>query len=137
MYYFSGVWLIVLGILGAAGLIISKKPSAKELIDKLTPYQGWIGFVSAWWGIWGIIGALRLMSWSMGAALTWMIVGAVQFCLGMILGVGVIKTFVKNKDAQKKITDLVAKLIPFQGTLGLIAIGLGVWGIISSFIFTH
>jgi hypothetical protein len=37
-----GVWLAVLGILGASNLIIARKPDAKELIAKLAPYQGWI-----------------------------------------------------------------------------------------------
>src|SRR5688572_24169381 len=38
---------IILGILGgilaAAALIVSKKPDAKQLIDKLTPFQALIG----------------------------------------------------------------------------------------------
>ena len=51
----SGLWLAVLGILGASNLIIARKPDAKELIAKLAPYQGWIGAVSALWGAWGIV----------------------------------------------------------------------------------
>src|SRR5215468_2213849 len=50
------------GILAASALIIARKPNAKELIDKLTPYQGWIGVVMFGWGIWEILGCLRFMS---------------------------------------------------------------------------
>ena len=40
---FAGLITIAGGILAASALIIARKPNAKELIDKLTPYQGWIG----------------------------------------------------------------------------------------------
>ena len=41
----SAIIAILGGILAASSLIIAKKPNAKELIDKLTPYQGWIGLI--------------------------------------------------------------------------------------------
>src|SRR5437773_6893105 len=59
----NGIWLAVLGILGASSLIIAKKPDAKELIAKLSPYQGWIGAVSAFWGAYGIISAVMSLGW--------------------------------------------------------------------------
>ena len=59
----SGIWLVVLGILGASSLIISKRPDAKEAIGKLAPYQGWIGAVSALWGAWGIISSVLSIGW--------------------------------------------------------------------------
>ena len=49
----NGLWLIVLGMLGASSLVIAKRPDAKHVIAKLAPYQGWIGAVSALWGAWG------------------------------------------------------------------------------------
>ena len=132
MGFVGGIWLFLLGVLGASGLIISRKPEAKELIDKLTPYQGWMGFVSVWWGFWMIITGLRWMSaFGKGVGITFMAVGIVQLLLGAILGVGVAKTFIKDKKAQKKIMDVVAKLVPFQGALGFTAMILGVWSIIS------
>src|ERR1051326_5526552 len=49
----SGLITIAGGILAASSLIIARKPNAKDLIDKLTPYQGWIGIVMFFWGVWG------------------------------------------------------------------------------------
>ena len=57
----SGLITIAGGILAASALIIARKPNAKELIDKLTPYQGWIGIVMFFWGIWGVLGSLRTL----------------------------------------------------------------------------
>ena len=37
---------------------------------------------------------------------------------------------------QQKMDQTITKLAPFQGTLGLIAIGLGVWMIVAGFLWT-
>src|SRR5574342_1182562 len=58
----GGLISIVGGILAASGFIISKKPNAKELIDKLVPYQGWVGVVMLGWGVWELIGCLTGMA---------------------------------------------------------------------------
>jgi len=130
----SGLWLAVLGILAVPSLIIAKKPNAKELIDKLTPYQGWIGAVSALWGVWGIISAIL----NLGMLGTWPIlwatllaVAVVQASLGLLLGVGVLKSFIKDPTAQAKMDQTIAKLAPKQGMLGLVAIGLGIWLVVA------
>ncbi len=67
----SGIWLALLGVLGASNLIIAKKPDAKELIAKMAPYQGWIGAVSALWGVWGIISAVLNLGWMTKAPIYW------------------------------------------------------------------
>jgi hypothetical protein len=138
MYFISGIWLFVLGVLGAANLIIAKKPDAKELIGKIAPYQGWIGAVSALWGLWGVISAILslglLAHWPIGW-ITFLAVGLVQLALGLLLGVGVLKTFIKQPQAVEKMDLMVTKLAPYQGTLGLISIGLAIWGILTPILF--
>jgi hypothetical protein len=129
-----GLWLAVLGVLGAASLIIARKPDAKEWIGKLTPYQGWIGVISALWGAWWVLNALLHIDFVRFAPLAWMIwlaTGAVMLVLGFLLGVGIMKSFVKDEAARDKADQLSARLAPYQGTLGLVAIGLGIWGVIS------
>jgi hypothetical protein len=135
----NGIWLAVLGILGASGLIIAKRPDAKEMIGKLAPYQGWIGAVSAIWGVWGIISAILNLGWLSHFPIywiTWLADSVLSAALGLILGVGVLKTFIKNPQANEKMDQTIAKLTPFQGVMGLVAIGVGVWMIISGFIWS-
>lgn len=135
MGFIAGIWLLVLGVLGAANLIIAKKPEAKELIGKLAPYQGWIGFVSMIWGVWVIIHAVLNIGWLSLVPIWWisyLASGVIQLLLGVLLGIGVFKSFVKQEQAVEKMDQLVAKLAPYQGTLGLIAIGLGAWTIIAA-----
>lgn len=135
----GGIWMFVLGVLGAANLIIAKKPDAKELIGKIAPYQGWIGAVSCLWGVWGIISSVLHLGWLAFAPIYWitfLAVGVVQAALGFLLGIGVLKTFIKKPDAVEKMDQLVTKLAPYQGILGLVGMGLGLWLIIAGFIFT-
>jgi hypothetical protein len=135
----NGIWLAVLGILGAANLIIARKPEAKELIGKLAPYQGWIGAVSAIWGAVGIVLQvlnIALLTWAPILWITGLANCILEFALGLLLGVGVLKTFIKNPAANQKMDATITKLAPYQGTLGLIAIGVGIWMVIAGFLFT-
>jgi hypothetical protein len=132
MAFSFGIWLIILGVLGAASLIIAKRPDAKHLIDKLVPYQGWFGAVSVPWGIWTIISAVLGMGLiAAGPVLLvwwifWLVSGLLLVALGLLLGVGVMKSFIKDDSAKSKMDQTVLKLAPFQGTLGIISIGVGI-----------
>ena len=135
-----GITLIILGLLAVPSLLLSKKPDAKELLDKITPYQGWIGLAFCFWGVWGIIQAVLNMGllttfpiwW-----ITWLASSAVEAVLGFILGYGMINKFLlsKNEEAKQKGEKLLAKLAPIQGKLGLAGIVVGVWVILASILF--
>lgn len=129
--------LFILGVLGASNLIIARKPDAKELIAKISPYQGWIGAISALYGVWGIISAVLSMSmlgtWPVTWVL-WLATSVVMVALGVLLGIGTLKTFIKQPQAVAKMDMLVTRLAPKQGVLGLIAIGLSIATIVVSFL---
>lgn len=134
----ASIWMCVLGLLGASNLIIARQPEAKELISKLSPYQGWIGAVSALWGVWCIILAVLNIGWLTSAPIMWITSLAVAICLfalGLLLGVGVLKTFISQETAVQKMDLLITQLSPYQGTLGLVGIGLGVWSLVVVFVF--
>ncbi len=134
-----GILLIVLGLLAVPSLLLSRKPNAKELFDKIAPYQGWIGIVFAIWGAWGIISSILNLGW-LGTIPIWWItllaVAVVEFGLGFILGYSLIQKYVlsKNEKGAEAGEKLLAKLLPLQGILGIVAIILGIWGVIGSFL---
>ena len=137
----TGITLIILSIIAVPALILGKKPDAQELLDKITPYQGWIGLAFCFWGIYGIVfqGILGL-SWMSTWPIFWITALAVNIMhalLGFLLGFGTISKLVlsKNEEAKAKGEALLAKLRPLQGTIGLIGIGVGIWCIIASFLF--
>ena len=123
-----GIWLALLGVLAASNLIIAKKPDAAQLIGKVAPYQGWIGAVSAVWGVFGILRCVRhigLLSVVPGYWLLWLVDSILLACLGLLLGVGVFKSFIKSEGANAKLDRVIAKLAPYQGKLGVVAIVVG------------
>ncbi len=135
-----GITLIILGLLAVPSLLLSKKPNAKELFDKIAPYQGWIGVVFAFWGVWGIISAVLNITWLTAAPIywvSWLAVSIIEAALGFILGYGLIAKHALSKNAQaaQKGEELLAKLTPLQGKLGIIAIVLGIWQIIASILW--
>jgi hypothetical protein len=131
----DGIWLAVLGILAAPNIIVSKKPEAAEWIDKLRPFQGWLGVVSVFWGIWRLI---RFFSLLQGFSIipvltiTYLVMALLLIALGLLLGINVIKTFVKDETANAKMDELVTKISAKQGKLGLIAVIVGIWIIIAN-----
>jgi hypothetical protein len=128
----SALIAIVGGILASSSLIIAKKPNAKELIDKLTPFQGWIGIILVFWGLWGAI-QLVLNIGSIG--LVWIIalsICVVEFVVGFVLGYSLIsKYFLERSEAAKeKGQKLRVKLVNYQVPGGIILIILGILSII-------
>lgn len=136
-----GISLILLSIIAVPSLLLSKKPNAKELLEKIEPYQGWIGLVFCFWGVWGLITALLNLSWLQVAPIWWITFLAgnlISAILGFMLGSGLINKFFLSKSevAKTKADEFRAKIAPKQGKLGIFGILVGAWMIIASFLFT-
>jgi hypothetical protein len=127
---FAGLITIAGGILAASGLIIARKPNAKELIEKLTPYQGWIGVVMLFWGIWGVFDCVRNIGTLAHAPLFWIFwlaSGVADLAVGFLLGFGLVTkyTLSGNPTARARGEQLRARLVGYQGMFGLFAIAMG------------
>lgn len=130
MWLLYPILLIILGLLAIPSLVLAKKPNAKAMFDKLAPYQGWIGVVFTIWGLFGIIGSLISIASIAHSPILWIMdlaVALLEFALGFILAYNLIVKYVlsKNEKAAAKGEQLLKKLLPLQGTLGIIAIVLG------------
>lgn len=134
-----GIMLIILGLLAVPSLL-ANKPSAKAMLDKIVPFQGWIGVIFFIWGVFGTIQVILNVGWlSSGLVLAWVIWLLVEICellLGFLLGYGLIAKYAlaKNEAAKAKGEQILAKLLPWQGRLGILAIVLGILFIIVRFI---
>ena len=131
MWIITVVILLAGGLLGAANLIVAKKPNAKELIDKLTPYQGWIGVVLVLWGIWDLIGVFRALGILSSAPVWWIlyvVTAVTELALGFLLGYGLISKYALggSPEALEKGQQLRTKLAKYQGPLGVVAIVLAI-----------
>jgi hypothetical protein len=140
----NGLILIVLGALCIPTLVAQKSPNAKALLDKIVPFQGIVGFVLFIWGIWVIIQVILGLGW-IGIAfplglIYWITVladGILSLLGGAILGWSLIQKHLLAKapeNVKAKAEESFTKIIAFQPKIGIAAIILGVWVIISSII---
>jgi hypothetical protein len=136
----SALALIICGMLAAATLVVQKQPNAQQLIDKLRPYQGWIGVVVAILGAWSLIWALiYIPTWLLhGAVLWWLtffLTSALEFALGFILGYPILSQWLaKNEEAKMRGEQLQQKLTTYQTPLGIAGIVVGLWCLLAFFI---
>lgn len=134
----NGIWLALLGVLAVPSLVLARRPDAAAALGKLAPYQGWMGAVSAFWGVWGIISAVLTLGWLTTYPIYWataLASSVLLAALGLILGIGVMKTFIKQPKAVQKLDETLAKIAPHQGRLGLAGIGVGAWMIAAAILF--
>jgi hypothetical protein len=142
MYWVDLFVLFALGVLGASGIILKKKPNAKELIEKLSKYGGWIGVLGAVWGIWTLISALLnlgMLGMGLYALLIWITILATGVCLtglGIIFGYGMITTYL-SAEARAKGEKIRAKLTGYQSGLGILAIIMSIWWVLLILVFVH
>ena len=134
----GGLITIIGGILAASGFIIKRSPNAQQLIDKLTPYQGWIGMVMFGWGIWETLHSVLGIALLGSHPLTWvfwLLSGVADLLVGFLLGFGLITHYAlsKNPQAMARGSQIRAKLVGIQAPLGLLAIVMG--GLYIAFIF--
>ncbi|MBL8685162.1 MAG: hypothetical protein JNK05_38650 [Myxococcales bacterium] len=131
----GGIITILGGLLAASGFIIKRRPDAKQMLDKIAPYQGWIGVTMFIWGIREIFMVLRSLSMLSVAPLRWIFwtaSGVSDLLVGFLLGFGLITHYAlsKNEQAKQKGAEIKEKLVNIQAPLGLVSIVLGILYII-------
>jgi hypothetical protein len=147
----TGAVLIALGVLASASSIVTSsaltrvfrramRPDAQVYIDKLVPYQGWLGFIACLWGIWIIISAVLNLNWFSYVPIWWLTyaaTGALIAALGLLLGYALLTKFVlsHNAEAVRRGEQVGLSMVPYQVTLGYVAIVLGIWTIVAAFFY--
>jgi hypothetical protein len=115
MYLIFTIVMLLLGILGASSLI-----GAESLAKKLQPIQGYLGVVGFVVGMyWLIQSILHLNTVGFMAVVT----AGTMTALGLIMGISILKAVISE--------SVAAKLSPYQGILGVVAIVLAVLALIS------
>ena len=120
--------LIVGGILAISSLIVAKKPDAKELIDKLVPYQAVIGIALLALGIVNLLRALGnhlidVLKLLPLYGITFLAMCVTSILLGFMFGMPQIAKWMPGEGAaEQKGMELSKKLAPYQVTIGIIGL---------------
>ena len=136
----TGLVLLALGVLAAASSIVARRPDAQAYIIKLIPYQGWFGFITCLWGAWIIISAIINLNWFSYVPvwwLTYLATGVLNASLGLLLGYALLTKHIFNHSAQaaQRGEQIRAIIVPYQTVLGYVAIVLGLWTIVATFLY--
>jgi hypothetical protein len=118
------VVLVLGGILAVSALIVAQKPNARQVIEKIAPYQTTIGLVLI---ALGIVNFVRIVPNISGEFVKNLLVAAVMLAvcgasilLGVLFGMGPIMHFLAgNAAAEQKAHELVMKVAPYQVLIGL------------------
>jgi len=129
--YLTAILLIVCGVLAAASWIVSKSPNAKQAIDKLVPFQGFLGVALL------VIGVVDLIRWLdvikhafkggvlFGLTMWGSVVGAIL--LGFLLGMPQIAKWIPgDSPAETKALEMQKKLGVYSTIVGFIGIACGI-----------
>lgn len=128
IYLLNMLALIAGGILAVSGLIIAKKPDAKQVIDKLVPYKALIGVAML------ALGVVHLLWWFGNHLLMFLsnvplfgltILGmtVTSILLGFLFGMPQIAKWMPGEgDTEKKAMELSRRLAPFQVILGIVGL---------------
>jgi hypothetical protein len=119
------------GLICCAPFIISKIPSAKDHLAKVTPYTGWIGVTVLFWGVREVIFAvlgMGLMSTHFIGWLFWLLAGVFDLGAGLLLGSGLVLKWTLGKDPAKQAmaAEKIGKLAPYQMIIGIGQIAMSV-----------
>jgi hypothetical protein len=128
LLFINAIVVILGGILAVSALIVANKPDAKNLIDKLVPFQAVIGVGMIGLAVVNLVRMLGALSdmfrvnfmWALGI---WTLFGAGAL-LGLLFGMPLIAKMVPGQSAaEQKVLDLSRQIAPFQVLIGLAGIG--------------
>jgi hypothetical protein len=129
-----------LGLIAASSIVISFNKDAEGLIKKISQFQGYIGVLALVWGVLGVIWHVLNFTLMANYFFDWLTLTAItglELILGFIFGFGLIAQWTTkgNEEVEAKANDLLNKLSPWKTTLGILALGVGVWTILYDLIF--
>ena len=124
--YIPGLIIFLAGVLAASGLILSKRPDAKDMINKIVPYQGIIGIALLGYGVyfwvtWHVMLSGALHFKPLLISLAYLAFFFDSLLLGLILGAPLLGKWAGGGNAEK-VANMQAKLVPYQTILGVIGL---------------
>lgn len=132
LYWLFLILLIVVGALAAYPGIVQTRPDAKQVLDKILPYQGYLGIAALIWGAFNLLYLMFHLVYLTMPVILALASDIVAVLLGLLLGYGLIAQYLLNNspDARRRGEEWRSKLLARQVALGWAGIVLGLIGLL-------
>lgn len=134
-----GISIVLVSMIAVSSLLLSRQSNAIELLSKIKTYQWRVGLVAI------ALGTCQLINWYVDSSIhsashiwsaTLFLTCLMQINLGWLLGFPVIRERFGIVSI-KKIHYAPVSWAYKQGVTGVVALALGVWTIVASFIYEN
>ncbi|HKE48929.1 MAG TPA: hypothetical protein VKB52_12760 [Rhodanobacteraceae bacterium] len=133
MWFLTLVLLVLLGLLGIAGWLKSRRPDAGKHLAPIEQFEGWIGGAGL---VWGLLLLLRwlsmvgMMSLVGGAMLVMLLTALVVIALSLILALPLLRSLFGEGDFMQKVARLSDKVVPYKIGLGFACLVLALYSLL-------
>ena len=132
--------LIFAGLFACYGLIIAQAPHLKDEFDKVIPFQGFVGILLILMGFYDLfflIGTIKLLQINLFFGVLALLTTTTKLILGFVLSYGLVTKYVltAESDAKENTDKVYNTLIIAQVPFGILAILLGLIGIVVNLIY--
>jgi hypothetical protein len=121
MWLVTIVLLILLGILGIAGWLKSRRPDTASHLQPIEQFEGWIGGAGLVWGILILLrwlSALGAFGYAAGSMVVTLLTALVVISLSLILARPLLESIFGAGDFMRKVSQLTDRLLPYKLGLG-------------------
>ncbi|HET6546045.1 MAG TPA: hypothetical protein VFG55_04780 [Rhodanobacteraceae bacterium] len=135
MWLLSLILLILLGLLGIASWLKSRRPEVAGHLGPLESVEGWIGLLGLIWGLFLLlrwIASLGVMSSAPGLMLIALITALAIAALGLILALPLLRSLIGDNRFTGTLADLTGKLLPYKVGFGFVCLALALYSLLSA-----
>jgi hypothetical protein len=136
----TSIIIIIAWLIACYGLIVAQMPSIQDEFDKIIPFQGVLGIILLFLWLWDLLFLKTLITLFQNSRILWLIQLAwtlSKFILGFVFTYGLLVKYVftAKTDTKEKITNAYKTLAYVQIPFGIIAILVGLVGVVFNIIY--
>jgi hypothetical protein len=133
MWFLTLILLVLLGLLGIADWLKSRRPDAARHLQPIEQYESFIGAAGL---VWGLLLLLRWLSrlgvmLSSGAMLVSLLTSLVVIALSLILALPLLRSMFGEGEFMAKVAWLTDRLLPYKLGLGFSCLVLALYALLN------
>lgn len=133
MWLLTLILLVLLGLLGIADWLKSRRPDTGRHLQPIEQYEGFIGTAGL---VWGILLLLRWLSRlgvmsSSGAMLVSLLTALIVIGLSLILALPMLRSMFGTGEFMAKVAHLADRLLPYKLGLGFACLVLALYALLN------